>query len=410
MFNKKIILISALTLGVISGLLVFFLTPAADDDGSVLSATSAQAQTGDQKATPAKKKKKKRRRRRRLIQVDTVRMAPLTQTTPVIGHLVAVQSGPIAARIDAPIAKMNVDVGTHVKKGNILALMVDDRLRWEHAQKKAELDASKAAGETAMARLALAQQELKRMEDLQTSAAFSRARYSDKRLEVTRYQSELLEANAKAAQAHASLKLAETDLRYTRVRAPYNGTITIRHTNAGAYIKEGQPVFTMISDSALEIEADVASHRAAALRPGTLITFFIGNRIRNPTTYKAKIRAVVPEENQRTRTRTVRFTPIFKKRPDTIAARQSATINLPIGTSRAVISIHKDALVTTSGRPVVFVVKKKKAHARSVVIGEGIGVRFEILSGLKEGETIVIRGNESLHDGQRVRIGKAVTQ
>jgi multidrug efflux pump subunit AcrA (membrane-fusion protein) len=100
----------------------------------------------------------------------------------------------------------------------------------------------------------------------------------------------------------------------------------------------------------------------------------------------------------------VRFKPNFKIRPENIAANQSATVYLPIGKSRTVLSMHKDALVSSRGVPTVFVIRDGRAYARQVKIGEGVGGRFEVLSGLKEGEQVVIRGNERLKDGKRVRI------
>ena len=49
---------------------------------------------------------------------------------------------------------------------------------------------------------------------------------------------------------------------------------------------------------------------------------------------------------------------------------------------------------------------KDVAQMRSVVLGEALGSRFEVMSGLKEGEVVVIRGNERLQPGTKVRIGK----
>ena len=102
------------------------------------------------------KKKKRRRRRRTLVQVDKVRMEPLLQTLPVIGRMVAVRSGAVAARIDAPVADMKVDIGDRVKKGDILATLVDEMIKWDRAEKAAEVTESRAKIATAKARLSLA--------------------------------------------------------------------------------------------------------------------------------------------------------------------------------------------------------------------------------------------------------------
>ena len=96
---------------------------------------------------------------------------------------------------------------------------------------------------------------------------------------------------------------------------------------------------------------------------------------------EASVRAVVREENVRTNTRMVRVKPNFKMRPEKLAANQSATVYLPIGKSRTVLSMHKDALVSSRGVPTVFVIRNRRAYARQIEIGDGIGGRFVVLSG-----------------------------
>ena len=58
------------------------------------------------------------------VDVDEVRIEPLSQTVPVIGRLVARQSGVVAARIGGPVADMQVSVGDRVKKGDILGVLI----------------------------------------------------------------------------------------------------------------------------------------------------------------------------------------------------------------------------------------------------------------------------------------------
>jgi RND family efflux transporter MFP subunit len=373
----------------------------AQDAGSPAKAKDGEAPSA--KSGGEQKKKRKRRRRNTLVKVDKVRMEPLRQTMPVIGRIVSVRAGVVASRIDAPVAEVKVDVGHQVKKGDIIATLVNDRFKWDRAEKAAEVNQANAKISTAKARLALARQELQRISDLKTSAAYSKARFQDKQLEVTRYVAELGEARAALVRAQASLKMAETDLRYTAIRAPYDGAITQRHTEAGAFVKEGQAIVTMVSHHDIEIEADVPSQRVGGLAPGTAVTFELtrGKRI------SATVRAVVPEENLRTRTRLVRFKPDFKVRPEALAANQSTTVYLPIGKPRNVLSVHKDALVSSRGQQTVFVVEEGRAQARQIKIGEGVGGRFEVLAGVKEGDLVVIRGNETLKDRRRVQIDGA---
>lgn len=401
MFKLRVIVPAALAAGFGLGLLSGFGALSFQGAGAFAQDGGKQSQSNQER--PHKRK----RSRGTLVQVDPVRMGAVVQTVPLVGRLVAVRAGTVAARIDAPVAEMRADVGDHVKAGEVLARLANDRLKWDRAQKAADLAAATAAVSTAKARLAFAEQEFKRFRELRGSAAFSKARFEDKRLEITRLRTEVTEANAKVAKARATLRLAETELSYARILAPYDGTITRRQTEVGSYVKEGQAVFTMISDRDLEIEADVPTFRVGGLHPGLEVTFELGKGKRS---YHAVVRAVVPEEDPRTRTRTARFVPKFEKRPQGIAANQSVTLHLPAANGRRVLSVAKDALVSVRGQPAVFVVENGRAHSRIVHIGDAVGGRFEVLDGLKEGDKVVVRGNERLRDGGRVRVGKVADE
>ena len=99
--------------------------------------------------------------------------------------------------------------------------------------------------------------------------------------------------------------------------------------------------------------------------------------------------------------------PAFNGTELRFAANQTATLHLPIGKKRMVVTVHKDALVNSRGNQIVFVVEKRRARARKVHLGEAVGGRFEVLSGLEVGEMVVVRGNERLRDGKRVRFDGA---
>jgi RND family efflux transporter MFP subunit len=386
--TQRIVRISA---AATAAVFMFSLSWSLPDPGSVATAYAQENGNG----ADAKKRKK---RAATLVGVDEVRIVPMAQTLPLVGRLVALRAGTVAARIDAPVAEMAVDIGDRVKKGQLLAKLADQRFALDRDQKLAELNAAKAAVETAKARIALAEQELKRYADLRNSSAFPKARYEDKLVDVNRLRTEMAEQRAKAERAAANLRLSETNLSYTNIIAPYDGTITRRHSEMGSYLKEGQPVYTMVSDGALEIEVDVPATRVDALKPGVICTFELGKR-----RFEAVVRAVVPEEDLRTRTRTVRLTPKFGARPAAVAANQSATVHVPVGKGRDVLSVHKDALIASRGQPTAFVVEDGRAQSRTVLVGEAVGNRFEVLNGLKAGDIVVVRGNERLRDGSRVR-------
>lgn len=308
------------------------------------------------------------------VGVDPVIKGPLTQTEPAIGRFVATQQGIVAARAAGAVVEINIAVGQHVKKGDVLA-----RLDTSSAE-------AKLAYETA--ELKLAEQELKRFESLRSSqsAAFARSRYDA--------------AVHKLARAKANVRIAQLAIRDAVVRAPYAGIVMRKATELGAYVSVGAAVAELVNDANVEIEADVPADRMRGLRPGTVITFAFregGKR------HKARVRAILPMQNSLTRTSAIRFTPLNPAKLMGMAINQAVTINVPLGATRIVVSVHKDAIINRGEQRLVYVVKGGKALPRPVQLGDAIGSRFVVKSGLAPGDIVVVRGNERLRPGQAVR-------
>ncbi|MFT5438216.1 MAG: RND family efflux transporter MFP subunit [Alphaproteobacteria bacterium] len=378
--------------------------------------SKTEAKKGEVKKGGDDAQKKPRRRRGRrgpaTVLVDTVKQGISVETVTVYGRVISGQTGVIASLTRGAVKTIHARVGDRVKKGDVLVTLSSDMLNSERALKAAELKEFSAKIRTAGAQLGLAAQELERLERLRRSAAFSVARYQDKLRDVERVKSSIAEARAKADQARAELHMADLNLSYAQIRAPYNGVVSARHVEVGNYLNVGANVVTLLNDSSLEIEAEVPANRIGGLTPDAKIK--VVSEHGKP--YRAKVRAVVPEENALSRTRLVRFTPIFKTRDATVAANQSVIVHIPSGAARNAVTVHKDAITQRRGKRVVFIVRVKKDEngkeitsvgIRGVELGDAFGERFEVLSGLKPGDRVVVRGNERLRPNQKIRIQSA---
>lgn len=335
-----------------------------------------------------------------LVGIDKVRSETVSQTVPVIGRLVARQSGVVAARVGGPVAQMRAAVGDRVDTGDVLAVLVREQLHWVRERRAAEVTSRKAQLAVRNAELVMKNQEMGRLDKLRKnkSAAYRESKFDDMRQEVAMLSSQVAEASARLLQAQADARLAQIDLRYATIRAPFPGVVTQRHTDVGAYLSVGQAVVTLIDDSALEVEAEVPANRIAGLSPGVKVAVRI-----NEQTITAKVRAVVPQENPLTRTRTVRFSADLAALRGRLAGNQSVSVAIPISTGKEIVSVHKDAILKRGGNDMVFVVEKGAVQPRNIKIGDGVGGRFVVRNGLKVGDVVVIRGNERLFPGQPVR-------
>ena len=335
------------------------------------------------------------------VKVDAVTREPLTQTMPILGHFVAREQGVVAAAVDGPIDVVHAHVGQRVRAGQLLVELNGEMRAATLAQREAERAMHNARLDAATAQLQITTDDMRRLESLKGSAAFPRKRYEEQRHQVVRYTSELKEAQSARQRTEAEIRAATIALSRTRVVAPYGGIVSERHVSAGAYVRSGDPVVTLINDTKLEIEAEVPGNRIAGLQPGTRVAM----ELEDATPLMAIVRAVIPNENPTTRTRQVRLKPGFDTTNMGLAINQSATVHVPIGARREVVSVHKDAVINRRGQAMVYVVEDGKAAVRPVELGEAVGPRLEVLDGLKVGDKVVVRGNERLRPGQPVAFG-----
>jgi RND family efflux transporter MFP subunit len=334
------------------------------------------------------------------VRVDAVIEEPLSQTYPVIGRLVTRRTGDVAARINGAVVNMNVSVGDRVKKGDVIAELAVERLTAQRDKYAAALSTRRAMVQTAQAEMSKTAQELRRMTNLQKSSAFSRARFEDLERDVDARRATLTERRSQLKEAQAELDQAAIDLYNGSIRAPYDGVVSEKHTEIGAYVNVGAPVVTLISDTQIEVEAEVPSDRIAGLTPGTIVRF----KLDDGSDHRATVRSIIPRENARTRTRPVRFTPHFGAMSSQFAINQSVTVLVPIGIIRQVITVHKDAIVHRGPNRVVSVVRRGKAFPRQVTLGAAVGNRYIVKNGLNAGDQVVTHGNETLPPGADVRV------
>ncbi len=336
-----------------------------------------------------------------LVKVDTVATSPLVQTVEVLGRLVSRRGGVVAAQVPGPVTRMLVDVGDVVSSGDVLAEINIDAIHARRELALSRLNQATTSIKTRNAEIKLAQMTRKRLEKLTRNQTITRAQFDDSVQAEAIAVARLAEAEAAIVSAKADLKLAEVDLKRNQIRAPYSGIVVSRSTEIGSYLRLGDAVVELIGDGNLEIEADVPFDRLGGVTPGVSVKF----RLDDGSEHQAIVRAVIPVEDSRSRTRAVRLTPDLDT-AKRFAVGQSATVMVPQGTPRNLLAVHKDAVIRRGAKAMVYVVVGDEAAMRPVVLGEAIGSRFEVLNGLNDGDQVVVRGNERLRPGAKVTTGK----
>jgi len=333
------------------------------------------------------------------VGVDQVISEPLVQTMPILGRFIAKESGVVATRIAERVQKMYVQVGDRVKKGDLLVKLASDRLDNQIQLLQANLKITKTQLAKEIVNYRKMEQTHKRILALRTSAAFRKDREEDSERDLKISAEMVNRARADIDQSKASLKAGHIALQDAHIKAPYSGVVIKRHTLPGNYVRVGDPIITIFNDSDLEIEADVPSIRALALKTNTKVTATLQNGI----TFDTIIRTIIPQENSLTRAVAIRLVIKDKKYQNGLLGNQSVTLKLPIGNPDDVTTVHKDAVLVKNDKKIVFIFRRGTANIQPIKLGRAIGNRFEVLAGLKVGDLVVVRGNERLRAGEPIK-------
>lgn len=243
----------------------------------------------------------------------------------VIGRIVATQGGGIASPIAAVVSDVTVIAGDRVVAGTTLAVLnVDDRSA-DLRSARAGIAVAEARRGVAEAAEAAERATYDRLIKLKDSAAFNAARFEDSYKEVLRLRALLAVEIAAIEQAKAEAARILVDIERARVVAPYDAIVTSREIDKGDFVTVGRRMFTLLNTTALEVEVDIPTDAAAALRPGMRLM----SASRGGASVPVTVRAVLPVENALTRTRTVRLRVV-----DTgvsLAVGQALEVALPAG-------------------------------------------------------------------------------
>lgn len=322
----------------------------------------------------------------------------VSETVPVFAEIVATRESEVAVRVAGVVTELRVGAGAQVAEGDVIAVLDRQLLEIERRSAEAALAEAKAGIRVAEADLRRASQALARVEGLRGTNAFGQGTFDDRASEVARAEGGMAEAEARRLAAEAALARATYDLDRAEVTAPFDATVLAVRIDPGEYVQVGASVALLLDTSRLEVEANVPARFVGGLEPGLTLTAHTETGAELAVT----LRAVLPTENTATRTRPVRFASKFTQSGAVMAVGQSLTIEVPRGAPETVTLVPKDAVAQSRGAWTVFVNEGGTAAQREVEIGRSFGPAFEVITGLAEGDEVVIRGNERLRPGQPI--------
>jgi len=309
------------------------------------------------------------------------------------GNLLAYEESPIFARTNGYLLKWYTDIGTHVKKGELLAKIDTPEVDQELSQAKANREQLKAA-------LDLAKISADRWANLRKTDSVSQQ-------EADQQSSGYQQAIANLAAADANVRRLEELESFKNVYAPFDGVITRRLVDPGALINAGsatgQQMFNIARVDPLRVYVSVPQAYSPMMKPGVKAVVTLqelpGQKFSGTVVRTAE--AIDPN------TRTLNTEVDVPNKDGKLLPGSFGQVHFATGNSVPQMIIPVNAMLfRAQGAQAAVVGPDGKVALKSIVIGRDYGNTIEILGGLEATDQVIINPSDSLESGQQVNVAK----
>jgi len=346
-------------------------------------------------------------RARKTLNAETVQVALTAvsvvtpqQTAPaeeivLPGNVQPFITSPIYARTSGYLRKWTVDIGAHVKKGQLLAIIETPEVDQQLQQSLSNLN-------TARANLALAETTKNRYEGMIRSNAVSQQDV-DNAVGTYNANKAIVEAN------QANVKQLEALQSFEKIYAPFDGVVTARNTDIGDLINSGSAggvktdLFHIAQPSTLRVYVNVPEEYSQGTKVGMTadlsLAEFPGRK------FQGKLVRTAEAINMTTRTLLIEID--VNNPAGELLTGSYAEVHLKVPTQASTLLLPVNTLIFRSQGLRVGVVKDGKVELAAVTPGRDSGNQIEIVSGLKPDDHVIINPPDSIVSGQRVQIVQA---
>lgn len=323
------------------------------------------------------------------VDVEPVQVRSLVYSVTAVGSVEAFEKVQVTARVSGAVDRVLFSEGELTAAGRTLVEIETERYRLA-------VESAQASYEKAEASKADAEAGLKRRETVTTQNPGLIPGE-----EVETWRTKVLTAASDVAEKRSALNQAKLNLRDAFVKAPISGVIQTRTVQTGQYVQTGTVLATLVRRDPLLLRFRVPERDAARIKPGQEARFRVRDDSRE---FTAKVVHVAEAADDVSRL--VDITADVNDPSDrTLRPGSFAEITVPVSSSREAAVIPASAVRPSERGFIAYVVEGDKAAERILTLGmRSADGQVEVLSGLKMGETLVVRGSEALQNGVTVRV------
>jgi len=328
--------------------------------------------------------------------VNTMRITLDTETArrTYPGVVVARHEVQESFRVGGRIEKRLVDVGDHVREGQVLATLDEKDLRLSVESAQAELRAALSNKDQTAS-------DDKRYATLLSKHVVSQSEYDLKHLAAD-------EARSRVERADSALKLAVSQLGYARLLASTDGVVTKTSAEAGQVVPQGQGVVTVARKGALEVLVDIPERHLKDIKESQAEISFWANR---DVRCRAVLRETSPSADPATRTYAVRYS--LADADPAVRLGMTATLHLSEAAAAPTARVPASALLNQGSGPGVWRVDVQTGQLTFVPVTVDHYTESDAYvrsSQLAAGDSIVTAGVQKLDKGLTVRLAGSATE
>jgi len=327
------------------------------------------------------------------------------------------------AEVAGVIKSLNVEESKHVKKGELLVELDDEKYRLELEQEEAtrlkvlsELLVEKRFAGPRETRSGPDREKIQKAKDdyeearrrfrsgLTSRAEYEKANteYELSLIESGEKKEEILAATKGLTQAEIRVKAAQMNLEKTKIKAPFSGLIHDIKISPQEHVTSGRELFTLVNIDRIRVHAKVLESEIGKMKVGREVDLKFSAY--QGKIFKGEVKAISPVINPQDKTCTVIID--VANPEEEIKPGMHVEVEIAAEIHKDKLLIPQDAVLVRSGRKLAFVVEEGLAKWRYIDVGLENEGYAQVLDGVKEGESVIIEGHFTLAHDARVRIQK----
>ena len=375
------------------------------------------------------------------VEVTRVSSQPLTYSVKVTGDILPLLQVEIFPKVSGYLERINVHIGDRVKQGQEIAQI--DRTDFLNKVREIEAKVAQARAQTTELETGARMEELRQAEEAvkQAQSRFQNARLQHERVEAL-YKREVISkkerdvadmeytvAAAQLASSQQQLKLVQEGARHevkeasqaklremeaileqernrlkdTKIMAPFQGEISRKYVDAGAFVSPSSPstpLVSLVHTETLRIVANILEKNVPLLKAGIKAKIQVESY--PGRTFEGRVERINSALDLSTRTLQAE---IYIPNPDrTLKPGMFARLEIILLEKAQTVVIPREAVLEGGNAMTVFVVEGKQAVRKQVTLGYEQDRMVEVVKGLNVGDQLVIKGQQLIKDGSSIRV------